>query len=86
MVLYPALIDGDPGAYGVVFPDIDGVGAMGETVEEALESAKAVLIDYAIEMARDGLPLDTPSKPEAVITPLGSQLTTVTLDIVPVAR
>ena len=28
---YPALIDGDEGAYGVVFPDIPGVGAMGHT-------------------------------------------------------
>ena len=85
VINYPALIDGDPGAYGVVFPDIDGIGAMGETVEEALDNAKAVLIDYAIEMARDGSPLETPSKPEAVATPPGSRLTTVTLDIVPVA-
>ena len=29
MISYPALIDGEPGAFGVVFPDIDGIGAMG---------------------------------------------------------
>ena len=35
MIRYPALIDGDEGVYGVVFPDIPGVGAMGHTVDEA---------------------------------------------------
>ena len=39
MIRYPALIDGDEGAYGVVFPDIPGVGAMGHTVDEALGHA-----------------------------------------------
>ena len=82
-VIYPALIDGEPGAFGVVFPDIDGIGAMGETVEEALENAKAVLLDYAIEMGRDGLPLATPSSPEAVTVPEGNQLTSVPLDMAP---
>ena len=35
MIRYPALIDSDEGAYGVVFPDILGVGVMGDTVDEA---------------------------------------------------
>ena len=78
-ITYPALIDGERGGYGVVFPDIDGIGAMGETVEEAMENAKAVLIDYAIEAERDGLPLATPSRPDAVDVPEGSQLTSVTV-------
>ncbi len=82
-LIYPALIDGEPGAFGVVFPDIDGVVAMGETVEEALENAKDVLIDYAIESERDGLPLAVPSRPDAVEVPEGSQLTSVTLDFAP---
>lgn len=82
---YPALIDGEPGAYGVVFPDIDGVVAMGETVEEALESAKAALADYAIEMERDALPVATPSRPEAVSVPEGNKLAMVPLDLAPAA-
>ena len=49
MIRYPALLDGDEGAYGVVFPDIPGVAAMGDSVDEALLNAEAVLQDYAIE-------------------------------------
>ena len=47
MIRYPALLDGEEGAYGVVFPDIPGVGAMGHTVDEALANAEEVLRDYA---------------------------------------
>ena len=47
MIRYPALLDGDEGAYGVVFPDIPGVAAMGDSVDEALLNAEAVLQDYA---------------------------------------
>lgn len=76
---YPALVDGEPGAYGVVFPDIDGVVAMGDTIEQALANARSVLADYAIEMDRDGLPLASPSKPDSINVPPGNQLTTVPL-------
>ena len=58
---YPALIDGERGAYGVVFPDIEGIAAMGETLEEAILNGAAVLQDYAIEIERDGLALVSPS-------------------------
>ena len=80
---YPALIDGEPGNYGVVFPDIDGIGAMGSTVEEALRNARAVLIDYALEMERDGLSLSTPSPLNSVAVPPGNQLATVPLHYAP---
>ena len=33
---YPALIDGERGANGIVFPDIDGIAAMGETLDEVI--------------------------------------------------
>ena len=45
MIRYPALIDGDKGAYGVVFPDIPGIAAMGCTVDEAMLNAEAALQD-----------------------------------------
>ena len=61
MIQYPALIDGSKGAYGVVFPDIPGIGAMGNTVDEALLNAEAVLRDYVIETERDGEELVPPS-------------------------
>ena len=76
---YPALVDGEADAYGVVFPDIPGVGAMGYTVEEALANASEVLSDYAIEMENDGLPLATPSALEDVEVPEGCALTTILL-------
>lgn len=79
MIEYPALVDGEDGAYGVVFPDIPGVGAMGDTVEEALRNAEYVLQDYAIEMERDGVDLATPSPLQSIETPTGNRLVTVTL-------
>lgn len=76
---YPALIDGEDGAYGVAFPDIPGVAAMGRTIEEALRNAEDVLMDYAIETELDGDELARPSRPDAIETPHGSRLVTVSL-------
>ena len=49
MSRYVVLIDGKPGAYGVVFPDCPGCTAMGETVEEALVNATEALADWALD-------------------------------------
>ena len=76
---YPAIIEGGGEDYGVWFPDIDGIGAMGYTIDEALINAGEVLRDYAIEAERDGHPLATPSPLEEVEVPAGSALTTVRL-------
>jgi predicted RNase H-like HicB family nuclease len=78
-VRYPALIDGEKGAYGVVFPDMDGVVAMGETIDEAILNAEEALRDYALEMERDNAPLAEPSALEEVPVPAGSMLTSVPL-------
>ncbi len=79
MLRYPALVDGDEGSYGVVFPDIPGVGAMGKTVEEALLNAEAALQDYAVETEMDGDELAVPSPFRAIETPKGNQLVSVPL-------
>ena len=79
MIRYPALIDGDNGAFGVVFPDIPGVGAMGHTVDEALLNAEDALRDYAIEAEKDGEELAEPSPFQSIETPTGSQLTSIPL-------
>ena len=79
MIQYPALLDGEPGAYGVVFPDMLGVGAMGYTVDDALSNAEEVLRDYVIEMEKDGVELATPSPIESIEIPEGSKLVTVSL-------
>ncbi len=46
MSRYTALIDGKAGAYGVIFPELDGCVAMGTTVEEALTNAADALRDW----------------------------------------
>lgn len=47
---YIALIDGQSGAYGVVFPDLPGCTAMGASIEEALANAAEALEDWAAEV------------------------------------
>ena len=76
---YPAIIEGGGSDYGIWFPDIDGIGAMGYTIEEVLANASEVLSDYAIEMEKDGLPLAAPSALEDVKVPEGCALTTILL-------
>ena len=76
---YPAIIEGGGSDYGIWFPDIDGIGAMGYTIEEVLANASEVLSDYAIEMEKDGLPLAAPSALEDVEIPEGCALTSIQL-------
>ena len=79
MIRYPALLDGDEGAYGVAFPDIPGVGAMGDTVDEALLNAESVLRDYATETEKGGEELVSPSPFQSIETPSGNQLVSIPL-------
>ena len=60
------------GAYGIVFPDIPGVAAMGPTVDEALR-------DYALETERDGYELAVASPFQSIETPPGNQLVSIPL-------
>lgn len=76
---YPALIDGERGAYGIVFPDIEGIAAMGKTLDEVILNGAAVLQDYAIETERDGQELVPPSTLEEVEVPEGCALTSIVL-------
>lgn len=78
---YPALLDGERGAYGVTFPDLPGIVAMGATVDEALLNGEEALRDYAIETEKDGAPLTPPRAPEQV-EPLPGQ----TLVSIPMIR
>ena len=49
---YTVLIDGKAGAYGVVFPDLPGCVALGETIDKALANAADVLRDW-FELAEE---------------------------------
>ena len=79
MARYPALIDGEKGAYGVTFPDLPGIVAMGTTVDEALVNAEEALRDFAIEAAKDGEKISQPSDLERVDVPSGNALVSVPL-------
>ena len=79
MVQYPALLDGEAGAYGVVFPDLPGCVAMGTTVDEALRHAAAALHDYVASLAEDGIPVAPPRALAEVAVAPGESLVLVPL-------
>ena len=79
LIKYPALIDGETGAYGVSFPDLPGAVAMGDTPDEAVRSAADALEDFVAESRADGVELVQPSAPADVAVPRGCALTTVSL-------
>ena len=76
---YPAFIEGGGDDYGVVFPDLPGIVAMGDTLEEAMANAEEALRDYALESESDGLAPTPPSTLEHIQVPAGYTLTHVTL-------
>jgi predicted RNase H-like HicB family nuclease len=79
MIRYPAFLDGEAGAYGVIFPDLDGAVAMAGSLDEALINAEQALRDYAHELAIDGKELPSPSHPENLTVPVGSALVIIPL-------
>jgi predicted RNase H-like HicB family nuclease len=79
MTRYPAWIDGEQGSYGVTFPDLPGIVAMGTTVDEAMLHAEEALRDYVIETERDGEPITPPTSIEEIETPHGYTLVAVPL-------
>ena len=79
MVRYPALIDGERGAYGVSFPNLPGCVAMGITVDEALLNAEESLRDWTNDFEERGGEMPAPSALESVATPKGTQLVSVPL-------
>ena len=58
---YPILIDGEDGAYGVVFPDLPGCVAMGHTLDEAMVNAEDALQDWMDSMEELGHEIPDPS-------------------------
>ena len=66
--------DGEAGAYGVTFPDLPGIVAMGETVDDVLVNAEEALRDYVTETERDGVHIVEARPAENVTAPDGSVL------------
>ena len=82
MVKYPAVIDGELGAYGIVVPDIPGVcGAMGNTVDEALEDAELALSEFAEIFHEQGRELPPPSDPATLELEPGEMIAFVPLRV-----
>ena len=76
---YPALIDGETGAYGVVFPDLPGCVAMGSTIDEALRNAQEVLRDWMDSMEEAHQYVHAPSPAEDVDVPPDCTLVSIAL-------
>ena len=80
MKRYPAVIDGDKGAYGVVVPDMPGACcAMGATVDEALVNAEAALADFVSILEEDGEEAPSPSSIDDIALEPGEMVAYVTL-------
>lgn len=79
MTRYPALLDGERGAYGVSFPDLPGIVAMGETVDEAMVNAEGALRDYAAETEKTSGTIRPP-------TPIEQLKASGTVVLVPLIR
>ena len=79
MIRYPALLDGEKGAYGVTFPDFPGIVAMGGTIDEVLVNAEEALRDHVTETEKDGDSVEPPTPIEQVATPAGCALVAVPL-------
>ncbi len=80
MVKYPAILDGEQGAYGVVVLDMPGACcAMGETVDEALENAAASLADFVDLLKERGRAVPDPRPIESIVLEPGQMLAYVPL-------
>ena len=76
---YPALIESGGDDYGVVFPDLPGCVAMGNTLDEAIRHAEEALHDWMDSMGELGHPIPAPSELENIEVPVGCTLTSVRL-------
>ncbi len=82
MKKYPAIIDGELGAYGVVVPDMPGVcGAMGTTVDEALVHAEEALSEFVEMIEADGNTVPPPSDPATLELEPGEMIAFVPLRV-----
>ncbi len=63
---YTVLIDGEPGGFGVAFPDLPGCAAMGDTIEEALANAGEAVRDWTQGVEAQGGRAPAPSTPDAL--------------------
>ena len=66
MARYVALVDGKPGAFGVVIPDLPGCTSGGPTVDGALRSAVEAITLWAEDARADGEKIPKPRTAEKI--------------------
>jgi predicted RNase H-like HicB family nuclease len=66
MTKYIALLDGEPGNYGVSIPDCPGCVAMGDSEPNAVGSAGAALSEWMKHLASEKSERPIPSTAEAL--------------------
>ena len=66
MTKYIALLDGEPGTYGVSIPDCPGCVAMGDSEQNAVENARAVLSEWMKNLASEKSERPIPSTAETL--------------------
>ena len=64
MPRYIALVDGRPGAYGVIVPDLPGCTSGGRSTDEALRRAVEAVRLWAEDAISDGEKLPNPRSAE----------------------
>jgi predicted RNase H-like HicB family nuclease len=64
MARYVAIVDGTPGAYGVVVPDLPGCTSGGATIDEALRNAVEAVTLWVEDARADGEKIPKPRPAE----------------------
>ena len=64
MSRYVTLVDGKPGAYGVVVPDLPGCTSGGPTIDDALRNAVEAVTLWADDARADGEKVPPPRTAE----------------------
>ncbi len=54
MARYVAMVEGKPGSFGLIFPDLPGCVAMGKTMDEVVQFGAEVLSEWADDVVSDG--------------------------------
>ena len=68
MTRYVGLIDGEAGGYGIVFPDLPGCTAIGNTIEAAIANGADAMRLWIEVMEERGHGINHPSSLAALLT------------------
>jgi predicted RNase H-like HicB family nuclease len=66
MARYVAIVDGTPGAYGVVVPDLPGCTSGGESIDKALRNAVEAVTLWVEDARADGEKIPKPRPAETL--------------------